>query len=129
MQKALDRKNVISPFVKGITTGVGISVVGVLLLALLYRFVPMSEMTIKAVNQFIKVISIFFATHIVLRHDSARALIKGACVGCVYTILSYTIFSLLSASFSFGMNFIYDLIFGLLLGAICGIISASLGRK
>ena len=129
MQRTLDRKKVISPFVKGILIGACVSVVGVLLLALLYKFVPMSEMTIRLSNQLIKIVSIFVAVNIVLKSDYTRALVKGACVGIVYTILSYTIFSILSANFSFGISFVYDLIFALLIGAICGIINASFTKR
>lgn len=120
MDRSLKRKNLLSPIAKGVMVGVAISVVGVLVLALIYKVADLSNGVTKGINQIIKISSIFFACKISLKSDKNKGLFKGMAVGALYTVLSYTIFSALSSTFSFGLNFIIDIIFGTILGGICG---------
>ena len=113
------------PYIKGIGYGVAISIAGVLLLALVYRMTAMSDITIKIINQIIKVLSIFVGVMVCMKGDRSKGLIKGGVVGLCYTLVTYIVFSLLSSSFSFGLNFIFDMIFGVIMGCICGVIGVN----
>jgi len=127
MERTLKRR-VISPIVKGVLFSVCFSVVAVLIFAIIYKFVDFSELTIKVINQIIKVLSIVFGVSISLKHDRTKGVLKGALVGILYVLLSYTIFSVLVASFSFSLSIVYDFIFAILVGVICGAFMVSLKK-
>jgi len=127
MERTLKRR-VLSPIVKGVLTAVCFSVVAVLVFAIIYKFTTFSELTIKVVNQIIKVLSIVFGVSISLKHDKTKGVLKGALVGILYVLLSYVIFSILVASFTFSLSIVYDIIFSVLVGVICGGFMVSLKK-
>lgn len=128
MEKSLNRKNVASPIVRGVVASVCVSVVGVLLLALIHKMSSLSDGAIRIANQAIKTLSILVGTFLSLKGNFQRGWLKGLVVGSLYTVLSYTIFSVLSSSFGFGIGFVYDLLFGMIIGAICGILCANMKK-
>ena len=109
-------------FLKGIIVSLIISLVGILVFAVVLKFVDLSPMVIKIVNQVIKFLSILFGVKVFLKKDKSKGILKGAIIGLSYTIFSYLVFSLLVANFSFGLNLIFDVIFSIIAGAICGVI-------
>ena len=109
-------------FVKGIFTSLIVSVVGILLFAVVLKFVNLSDNVIKILNQIIKILSVFLGVRVIIKNNSHKAIIKGFCLGAVYTALSYLLFSVLSNNFSFGLSFVIDLLFAGVFGIIFGII-------
>ena len=126
-EKVLSRPRKLNVFsmLKGVFGAIIISVVGILLFAVVLKFADVSEMVIKIVNQVIKILSVFFGVKICLKNNKEKALIKGFCLGGLYTVLSYLIFSLLSSSFSFGLSFVFDLLFAGVFGVIFGVLFAN----
>lgn len=127
MERALKRR-VLSPVTKGVLTAVCFSVVAVLLFAVIYKFVDISDVAIKVINQIIKVMSIALGVHVSLKHDKSRGALKGALIGALYMLLAYTIFSILVATFSFSLSIIFDILFSVLVGVICGAFMANLKK-
>ena len=124
MDKALsaDKKNSILCVVKGVLLAVCLTVVLVLILAVIYKFVDLSDSTIKIINQIIKIVSIGFGVFICLKKDRNKGMLKGSIIGSVYMLVSYIVFSLLVSSFNLSITLLYDIIFGALLGLIFGVI-------
>lgn len=121
-------KNFVSQIVKGCFVGLIASLVGILLFAFVLRFVNISDLTIKIVNQIIKGVSVLLGVFICLKNNKEKGLVKGAIIGAVYTLLSYLIFSVLVANFSFSASIIYDMIFASVIGLICGVMFVNLKR-
>jgi len=121
MEKVINKNNISQVF-KGCLIALCVSLIGILLFAVVLRFINISDTLIKIINQIIKVVSVLLGVKVCLKKDKSKGLVKGSCVGAVYTITSYLVFSLLVASFSFGLSIIYDLIFSSLIGLICGVI-------
>lgn len=121
MEKTIN-KNVFLQIFKGCLIALCVSIVGILLFAVVLRFVDLSETLIKIINQVIKITSVLLGVKFCLKGDKSKGLAKGSCVGIFYTITSYLVFSILVASFSFGLSIIYDLIFSSIVGLICGVI-------
>lgn len=115
-------------YIKGVVTALFTTIVCIFLFAIILKFVGISDMAIKIINQIIKVLSIFLGVNVFLKRNNNGAVIKGLFVGIVYTVLSYCVFSVLSKSFSFGLNFLFDAIFSCAVGAICGGINAFLRK-
>lgn len=121
MDKVLVRKNTISQIVKGCLVALSVSVIGILVFAVVLRFLSLNDLTIKIVNQIIKVLSVLLGVMISLKKDKTKGLIKGSIVGIIYTLSSYLLFSILVATFSFGLSIIYDMIFSGVVGLVSGV--------
>mgnify|MGYP003289400660 CR=1 FL=1 len=122
MDKVLVRKNTIPQVVKGCLIALSVSVIGILVFAVILRFLSLNDLTIKIVNQIIKVLSVLLGVMVTLKKDKTKGLIKGSIVGVIYTLSSYLLFSILVASFSFGLSIVYDMLFSGVVGLISGVI-------
>lgn len=126
--KKMVLKNNVSGIIRGLLVSISISLIAILIFAVLLRFVTLPDIVIKIVNQIIKVLSILFGVKATLKKDKSKGLIKGIVLGILYTFTSYLVFSVLIASFSFGLSFLYDIIFSALVGLICGVIFVNAKR-
>ena len=84
-------------------------------------------MVISAVNQTIKVVSIFLAAYAAAKSSPENKLLAGAGAGAAYVILGYLAFSLIQSRWGKVRLLLADLGMGLLIGALTGIIFARLG--
>ena len=109
--------------IKGVFSTIIITLVSVLIFGVVIKFATLNGGVIKAVNQFIKMVSIFLGCMISVRGNAG--LLKGGLTGILSTVAVYLIFSVLCGETNFGLAFILDLIFGLIIGAISGIISVN----
>ena len=122
-----DFKTFFSSVIKATFLTVILSLVGVLVFALIVKFADISDTTIKIVNQFIKVIAVFFGCYFSLAGN--KGLFKGIATGLISTVLIYLIFSLLSGAEMFGIKALADLIFVAVIGGISGIITVNVRKK
>ncbi len=127
MTKSISKSNspVISNIIKGALISVSVSLVLILIFALLIKFLNIPDIAITPVNQAIKIISIFVGTFIVLKTCQHKGLVTGACIGIIYTILAFLIFSLLGGTFNLNLSLLIDSIFALVIGAICGVFAVN----
>ena len=124
MNRALseNKKTSIMNVAKGVLLAVCLTVVLVLILAVVYKFVDLSDSVIKIINQIIKVVSIGFGVFICLKKDKSKGMLKGSIIGSVYMLVSFLVFSILVSTFNFSITILYDMIFGALLGLIFGVV-------
>lgn len=115
-------KPVIFSLLKGSLFALIISIFAILIFAIILKFVDMSDIAIKVVNQIIKVCSILLGCLICLKKNGKFGLYKGTVVGLIYTVVAFLVFSLLGGGFSFNASIVYDLLFGGIFGGISGII-------
>ncbi|MGN0797973.1 MAG: TIGR04086 family membrane protein [Christensenellales bacterium] len=128
MEGVLDKKANILGVLKGVLVAVCVSIVGVLLFAVVYKFVPMNGTTIKIVNQVIKVLSVVLGVNVALKGNKTKGAVKGILIGAIYSIVAYAIFGLLSSTFTFNLSILYDVIFAGLVGLIAGIFLVNLKK-
>lgn len=128
MEGVLDKKASVLAVLKGVLVAVCVSIVGVLAFALVYKFVQMSDTTIKIVNQIIKVVSVVLGVNATLKSDRNKGAIKGLLVGAIYSVVAYAVFGLLSATFTFSLSILFDVLFAGLVGFIAGIFLVNLKK-
>lgn len=128
MEGVLDKKANILGVLKGVLVAVCISIVGVLLFAVVYKFVAMNGTTIKIVNQVIKVLSVLLGVNVALKGNKTKGAVKGLLIGVIYSIVAYAIFGLLSSTFAFNLSILYDAIFAGLVGLIAGVFLVNLKK-
>lgn len=120
-----------SEFFLSAVKGVGLAVIsmlfGVLVFAFIVKLTAISSGAIKAVNQFIKITSVFLGCFFTLKGKAG--LVKGVIVGLLSTVIIYLIFALLGGEGVFGTGFILDILFGTAIGAVSGIIAVNTRGK
>jgi putative membrane protein (TIGR04086 family) len=116
----------VSP-IKSVIEGIFLTVIVTLISVLIFAFIAKTALlgkgVITAVNQFIKIISIFVGCLFSIK--GSGGIIKGGIIGLISCGLTYLLFLLFSSSVSFGLSFILDLVFYLIVGAISGIITVN----
>lgn len=123
MEKVLnDSKSKMHDFwaiLKSAMFGIMLSLILILILALVLSILKMGESSINYVNQFIKIVSILLSERQLSKMIDSKYILKGAIVGGVYSLLSYSIFSILSGKFLLKISILTDLLFSLIIGIIC----------
>ena len=118
-----ERVGFFSGIIKGALTAVMITLFGVLIFAVITKFTLFNDGVVKAVNQFIKILSIFLGCAFNIRGNNG--LIKGGALAFLSTIIIYSLFSLFCGTSAFNQSFFIDLIFTIIIGAISGIIAVN----
>lgn len=117
----------LSRAVKGGVLGLAATIFCILAFAVAVKQFGLSDMVISAVNQTIKVVSIFLAAYAAAKSSPENKLLAGAGAGAAYVILGYLAFSLIQSRWGKVRLLLADLGMGLLIGALTGIIFARLG--
>ncbi len=113
------------PIIKAVLLAVIVTLAGVLIFAFLLKFLSLTHIAVKIVNQFIKVASIFIGGLIFLKEG--KGIVKGILLGVLYAIIVQAVFSLISGT---ALKFEWlDLGFCILIGGISGIIAVNLKSK
>ncbi len=122
----MSEKGIFSGVLRGVLYAVIITLISVLIFAFIVKFALLGSGVIKAVNQFIKIISIFLGCSLSIRGN--LGLVKGALVGAFTTIITYLLFSLFSGSVTFNGSFILDIVFTAIIGGISGILAVNMKK-
>lgn len=112
--------------VKSIFKGVMWAVIATLLFvlgfALVMQWTHLSNAVVKPVMQVIKVLCIFMAVALGLKHAKGKGWLLGGAIGIIYMILTFLIFSMLDGNFTVGLGALSDLLFQTLTGVVSGMV-------
>ena len=109
--------------------GIVITLLGIVILAFVLKFVDLSSVAINYINDIIKGLSIFIMMLCIKKRNSEKLLIKSVFAGIIYAVLCFLIFSILNGSFILDMAFVYDLLFSIAVAVLVTIIINVLKRK
>lgn len=126
MEKIKDN-GFIQNVVKGVANVIIITLVSVLIFAGVVKLAILNSSVIKAVNQFIKIVSIFLGCSFTIKET--KGLLKGLLVGGFSTVITYLLFSLIGGGVSFGLGFMLDIFLGVIVGATSGIICVNFKKN
>ena len=116
-----------SSIIKGVLFATIIALVGVLVFALVIKYLCLNSAAIKTINQFLKVLAIFLGCFFSI--GESKGLIKGALIGGLSSVIIYLLFALFVGQMDFGSSFIVDVIFSIVVGGISGIISINVKKR
>lgn len=106
-----------------------ITLIGIVILAVVLKFANLNLTVISYINDIIKAISIFIMILCIKRAGEEKLLLKAILAGAIYSVFSFTIFSILNGGFVFNLGFVYDLLFAIIVAVITSIILNILKRK
>jgi putative membrane protein (TIGR04086 family) len=114
----------------GVVKGVGAALIatlfGIVILGFIVKSAAFSGAVIGAVNQFLKIISLFLGC--LFSSGKGVGLIKGLIIGALYTVIVNLIFSLVLSVGIFDGKFFIDLIFAMIVGGLSGVVTANVKR-
>ena len=116
----------IKQIIKGLLSSVIIALICVLTFAFIVKFAMLNSGIVKAVNQFIKILSVFLGCVFCVREKAG--LIKGGFIGLFFSILIYLIFAIIGTKISFGASFFLDIVLTSLIGGVSGIIAVNMKK-
>ena len=131
MEKTQRLKNnkILFAVLMGSLFAVIVSLVGILFFAFVIKLFGLTDGVLKPVNQVIKGISIMLGCLFALKKYRENGLVVGLCVGLLYTLIAFVVFSLLNGSFGFDKTLLTDIVFGGIMGAICGVICVNIKKR
>lgn len=129
MKKKILNDISIVPIIKSVLLGTVITLAGVLILAVMLKFLDMSINMVGYINSAIKIIAIFLVCFSLSRRIDGKFLLNSALSGAIYAVLNYLIFSIINGKFSFNSNNVIDIAFALSVALISSIIISLLRRK
>lgn len=119
---------VVLSFLKSIFISLIITFASVILFAFIIKWASLGDGIIAPVNLVIKGLSVFVGALIFCRSKS-RGILKGGLYGVIYTIISFSIFSILAGAFEIGLGLISDFAFNIIIGAIAGVLGVNIKSK
>lgn len=120
-------KATVTDIVRASLIAIIISLLAVLTLGIIMKFVDISSTILLPVNQVIKVISVLLGCILGIKCKTRGAL-KGLVVGAIYTLASILIFWIVNGSLT-GNFGVVDAVSGLIIGAVSGIIAVNTGKN
>jgi len=116
------KKVPIAKALKGAIFALVLTIVAILVFALIVKQGDVSDGAINAVNQIIKVVSIFLAAFIAARAAEKAPAITGALAGTLYVVIGYLAFSLIDGAMGDVLLLLADLAMGVVIGMLTGVI-------
>ena len=109
--------------------GIIFTLAGIVVFAIVLKFVDVPSNAVGYVNNVIKALSIFIMVLFLKRKNSDKLLLKSALGGVVYSLLSLIIFSILNGSVNFNLTIVYDLVFALIVAVVAAVIVNLVSKK
>ena len=109
--------------------GIVVTLIGIVIFAVVLKFVDLNSTVISYVNDIIKGVSIFIMMLCIKKLGEEKLLIKSIFAGILYAVLSFIVFSILNGGFAFNLAFIYDLLFAVIVAVLISIIFKILQTK
>lgn len=118
---------IILKYMKAMLISLIITFAGIIVFAFVIKYANLSDSVIAPVNLVIKGVAIFFgAFH--LTKKGSKGLINGMLFAVIYTIMAFSIFSILAGTFVLGLGLIADFAFATVVGGIGGLLGVNRKR-
>lgn len=102
--------------------GLVVTLIGVILLAFLMKFIDFSSGIVNYLNNIVKAIALFVVSICLKKSSGDKLLIKLVLAGAIYAILTFVVFSILNGKFIFDASLIFNMLFCVIVALIAGII-------
>lgn len=126
--KSLNWSSLLS-IIKCCMLGILATLIGVIIFAIVLKFVDLSSNVIGYINDVIKAISIFVMILCLKRANGEKLIIKAIFAGLLYAILSMIIFAILNQNFAFNLSILNDILFAVIVSVVVSVIVNLTSRK
>lgn len=119
-------KNTVTDVIRGTLIAIIVSLVGVLVLALVAKFVDIKESIFLPINQLIKLLSVLIGCLAGIKARERGAL-KGTLIGLLYAVSAIFIFLIIDNNLVNNFSWI-DIATGIVSGAVSGVIAVNVKK-
>lgn len=117
--------NAILDVVRALAVALLTNLVAVLLIAVVVKYTGVTQSVATALNQVVKVLSLAIGTVVGFR-SGRFGLVLGAVTGLLFTVLGFSVFSLLAGRPLFTDVTVFDFLLGLASGVFSGVLAVNL---
>lgn len=114
---------------KGFLVSVGVTLLGMLMLAAIIIWLGMSDALLKILNQAVKVIAVTLGALACVGRGGSRGLVSGAALGAIYAVAGYCAYSLLGGGAFSILGLLGEMLICVAAGAAAGAIFANLRAR
>lgn len=119
------RTGILLSILKGTLAAIGVTLIGMLLIALLTVFTRISDSLLTVLNQLLKVLAILVGVSAAVGRGGSRGFVTGAVVSLLYMILGYALYVILGGEHSVTLM-LGEMLMGTAVGAFAGAILANM---
>lgn len=101
----------------------------IILFTLLLMAVRLSDGAVRAINQVIKLVSVFIGAYVCIGRGGERGLIRGAILGAAYMALGVLIYMLFSGQGFNASAYLCDILMGVAAGGVIGMLLSAMPEK
>ena len=117
-------KGCILDVVRAVIVALLCSMILILLVAVVAKYVAMSDTAGTVLNQVVKVLSVAVGCLVGFRNKK-YGLVLGLIVGLLFTVLSFALFSLISGKLDFSSITVLDFLLGAAVGILSGVLAVN----
>lgn len=114
---------------KSCLLGIVATLLGIVILAFVLKFVDLSSTLISHINNIIKGLSLLLVMLSIKKHNPNKLMLKAVVAGGLYAIITFVVFSILNGQFNLGLSFLYDLLFSIIVAVAITVILNLLKKK
>jgi len=118
----------VASLARGLLASVAVTVLGVVIFALLIKWMSLSDTVISVMNQALKLAAVFVGSRACIGRGGTGGVVKGALVGLAYMMLGIIGYAFLSGLTLSSSAYLADLGMGVAAGGLCGMIMSNLHR-
>ncbi len=122
-------KPAIGKAIKGAIFGLIVTILSVLVLAIVVKQLGLSDEAISAINQAVKVLSIFVAAFIATNGLTDQKILTGCIAGALYVLFGFGAFSLIEGQWGSLTQLLADLAMGIVIGMLTAMIFSKIFVK
>ena len=123
------RKDAARSVLRGLGAAVGLTLIGMLILAALVVWARLGDRALIMLNQALKILAIGLGALTAVGPGGRRGLALGGCVGLIYIALGYALTALSGLALVTARMLVIEMGMGLLLGALFGALAANLPAR
>ena len=119
---------IVLKYIKAMLISLIITFAGIIIFAFVIKYANLSDSIIAPVNLVIKGVSIFLGAFVLTKNGS-KGLLNGMFFAIIYTLIAFSVFSILAGTFVLGLGLIADFAFAIVVGGIGGLLGVNLKHK
>lgn len=123
------RTGILFSLLKGLFIAILATIAGMLIMAAIVMFIGMSDGAIRVTNQVLKIFAAALGTFIAVGRGGERGLVTGACLGAVYAVAGYVLYSCLGGAVFSAVELMGEMTICAASGAVMGVVCANMKRR
>ena len=120
------RKSAAMGLIRGIIAAIGITLIGMVILAGMVIFTGMGDSLIRILNQVLKALAVITGAYLAVGRGGERGLLTGAGIGAAYAVMGYAAYMLLGGGEFSIVELLGEMLIAVAAGSASGAVFANM---